>query len=284
MYRNNKKKKDQKPLTSASDVLLSAKPEVSAAIQSGSDSSEENAPQESKKAPAEPAAHLSPQVAESKQGSSPGGPRSSEKPTRPATLATAQTLSAKVEAPRSAAKEQPSSSMSPEVKRLEFDSRSEEKSSDKKHSSAHKNASGAKDESKGQFSSPQRAPAEDPPNEIVESFRSARKAIENSADGADRSFRRDRSDSLDEVLKEHPHIVDPLTGDVSGNLVPSREVLQHHQRTASAKELVGLGTASPNLQKTYDNTSPKHNTAVALTNTAKALEGKLSMVLLKCIS
>ena len=115
-----------------------------------------------------------------------------------------------------------------------------------------------------------------PPTSATRPFRSARKAIENSVD-AEKRKRRERSDSLDEVLKDHPSIVDPYTGEVSGNLVPSEDVLQHHNRLSAAKELVGMGTVSSNLKQSAGK-SPKHNTAIALTNTAKALEGTLKMV------
>lgn len=222
-----------------------------------------------------------------------GNPGSSEKPSRPATPAAAETSSAKStgrpvksrengtdtdsqSVARSAEKEYDRAS-SPEVKLLNFGAKSESKTSEKKTEVWQHTP--AKAEVRGDFSSPILVPGEGPPDQIVESFRSARKAIESSVDATEKSRRRERSDSLDEVLRDHPDMVDPLTGEVSGSIVPSKDVLQHHFRTNSAKELVGLGNVSSSLQTPEDKASSKHSTAIALTNTARALEGKLPMVI-----
>ena len=110
------------------------------------------------------------------------------------------------------------------------------------------------------------------------------KAIENSVDVDEKKKSRKRSDSLDEVLKEHPQIADLITGENSGSVIPSDDVVLHHNRTNSAKEMVGLATTSPSLQTMESKTSPKHATAVALSDTAKALEGKISLVRCFCFN
>jgi hypothetical protein len=241
-------------------------------------------------------------------------PGSSEKPTRPVTPAVSETVSAKSTArpvktrgagsnsphtrDRVAAEKESSPyeydrvPRSPEAKKLEFESKSGEKSSSPQHketsdyksggSSSKVKSSGKKPRGDGgEFASPE--PGDEPPDEIVESFRSARKAIENSVDRnseSEKKKRRERSNSLNEVLLEHPDIVDPRTGEAgAGSMVPSEDVLQHHNRTNSAKELIGLSnTASPVVHGRRGGTeiSPKHGTAIALADTAKALEGKMA--------
>jgi hypothetical protein len=117
-------------------------------------------------------------------------------------------------------------------------------------------------------------PSENPPEEIIASFRSAKKAIESSGSGQKK--RRERSESLEEVLKDHPALIDPLTGELVGTFVPSEDVLEHQQRVSVAKNLVNIGT--PSSRFTAGAGTPERETAVALTDTAKALEGKMTRV------
>ena len=119
-------------------------------------------------------------------------------------------------------------------------------------------------------------PSHDPPVEIIASFHSAKKAIENSGGG---KGERPRSDSLDEILKDHPTILDPSTGEIVANLIPSDDVMEHQQRLFTAKTLINVGPSSPSLQS-ESSRSPNLRIAYALTDTAKALEGKIFTVYL----
>jgi hypothetical protein len=119
-------------------------------------------------------------------------------------------------------------------------------------------------------------PTSNPPDEIIASFRSARKAIENSAN-KDISVR-ERSKSLEDVLKNHSDLVDPVTGEICATLQPSTDVVQHQIRLSAAKELVGLTSAAKIMPDRQIPTIPERETANLLTNTAKKLEGKISMV------
>jgi hypothetical protein len=91
--------------------------------------------------------------------------------------------------------------------------------------------------------------------DILSSFRSARKAIYSSGSGsAKKKSGRGRSESLDEVIADHPLIqLDPLTGQASGRLIASDSVSEYIEIFTAAKDLIALTLPSDRLVSRVDN-------------------------------
>jgi hypothetical protein len=92
---------------------------------------------------------------------------------------------------------------------------------------------------------------------ILASFRSARKAIYSSGGGNDgKKSNRDRSESLDEVIADHPYIqVDPLTGEPFGALIPCDAVSEYLEIFTLAKEMIALTLPSDRIVSRIENES-----------------------------